>query len=219
MVVWRHTWPSRHGHDGRGCRVLVAVSGGVATTFLTDVTAVLSVRTVVTGGRFDHLFGVAPGVAVATLRGVVTWSLSCRADPSCLGGRQFKTEVVPHSPPLTLSLLLLPLSSSLAISRRFFVLVVFVLRWCHPVRAGDVLVVLGARRRWSFRREGPNGSALLVEPFRISGSVGGDCENRVLGMARGSGSRGCYTAGPTALQTSTDDSAVGSVHPRECSSS
>ncbi|MQL73080.1 hypothetical protein Taro_005420 [Colocasia esculenta] len=28
---------------------------------------------------------------------------------------------------------------------------------------GDVLVVLGARRRWSFRREGPNGSTLLVE--------------------------------------------------------
>ncbi|MQM11186.1 hypothetical protein Taro_044089, partial [Colocasia esculenta] len=27
----------------------------------------------------------------------------------------------------------------------------------------DVLVVLRARRRWSFRREGPNGSALLVE--------------------------------------------------------
>ncbi|MQM05792.1 hypothetical protein Taro_038608, partial [Colocasia esculenta] len=28
---------------------------------------------------------------------------------------------------------------------------------------GDVVVVLGARRRWSFLREGPNGSALLVE--------------------------------------------------------
>ncbi|MQL86987.1 hypothetical protein Taro_019523 [Colocasia esculenta] len=42
-------------------------------------------------------------------------------------------------------------------------LVVFVLWWCHPVRAGDVFVLLGARRRWSFLREGPNGSALLVE--------------------------------------------------------
>ncbi|MQL87506.1 hypothetical protein Taro_020049 [Colocasia esculenta] len=59
--------------------------------------------------------------------------------------------------------LLLPLSSSHAISRQFFMLVVLVLRWCHPVRVGDMLVVLGARRRWPFRCEGPNGSALLVE--------------------------------------------------------
>ncbi|MQM11185.1 hypothetical protein Taro_044088 [Colocasia esculenta] len=75
---------------------------------------------------------------------------------------------------------------------KLFVLVVLVLRWCHPLRAGDVLVVLGARRRWSFRREGPNGSALLVEPFRVSGSVDGDRENRVLSVGRGSGSRGRY---------------------------
>ncbi|MQM18194.1 hypothetical protein Taro_051183 [Colocasia esculenta] len=46
---------------------------------------------------------------------------------------------------------------------QFFVLVVLVVRWCHLHHAGDVFVVLGARRRWSFRREGPNGSALLVE--------------------------------------------------------
>ncbi|MQL73967.1 hypothetical protein Taro_006307 [Colocasia esculenta] len=37
------------------------------------------------------------------------------------------------------------------------------LRWCHPVHAEDMLVVLGARRRWPFRCEGPNGSALLLE--------------------------------------------------------
>ncbi|MQL68937.1 hypothetical protein Taro_001198, partial [Colocasia esculenta] len=53
--------------------------------------------------------------------------------------------------------------SSLAFSRWFFVLVVLVLRWCRPVRAGDMLVVLGARRKWSFLREGPNGLALLLE--------------------------------------------------------
>ncbi|MQM09386.1 hypothetical protein Taro_042253 [Colocasia esculenta] len=47
-------------------------------------------------------------------------------------------------------------------------LVVLVLRWCRPVRAGDVLVVLGVRRRWPFRREGPNGSALLVEVRLLS---------------------------------------------------
>ncbi|MQL94378.1 hypothetical protein Taro_027033 [Colocasia esculenta] len=131
--LWRHTWPSRHGRDGGGRRVLVAESGGVATAFLTNVTAVLSVRTVVSSG------------------------------------------------------------SSLAISRRFLVLVVLVLRWCCPVRAEYMLVVLGARRRWPFRREGPNGSALLLEPFRVSGSVGGDRENRVLGVGQGSGSQGRYS--------------------------
>ncbi|MQM08748.1 hypothetical protein Taro_041607 [Colocasia esculenta] len=77
--VWRHTWPSRHGHDGCGRRVLVAASGGITTTFLTDVTAVMSVRTVVSSGR----------------------------------GRRFKTEGAPHSPPLTLSLSLLPSSPPL----------------------------------------------------------------------------------------------------------
>ncbi|MQM06146.1 hypothetical protein Taro_038966 [Colocasia esculenta] len=52
---------------------------------------------------------------------------------------------------------------------QFFVLVVLVLRWCLPVHAGDVLVLLEARRKWPFRREGPNGSALLVEhaPLRL----------------------------------------------------
>ncbi|MQL89738.1 hypothetical protein Taro_022316 [Colocasia esculenta] len=37
------------------------------------------------------------------------------------------------------------------------------LRWCRPIRAEDVLMVLGARRRWPFRREGPNGAALLLK--------------------------------------------------------
>ncbi|MQM07254.1 hypothetical protein Taro_040093 [Colocasia esculenta] len=40
---------------------------------------------------------------------------------------------------------------------------VLVLMWGRPVHAGDVVVVLGARRRWPFRCEGPNRSALLVE--------------------------------------------------------
>ncbi|MQL83087.1 hypothetical protein Taro_015568 [Colocasia esculenta] len=57
----------------------------------------------------------------------------------------------------------------------------------------DVFVLLGARRRWSFLREGPNGLALHVEPFWVSGSVGGDRENQVLGVGRGSGSRGRYS--------------------------
>ncbi|MQM12908.1 hypothetical protein Taro_045828 [Colocasia esculenta] len=74
---------------------------------------------------------------VAMLRGIATWLFSRRTDPSRLGGCRFKTE--------------------------FLVLVELVLRWCRPVRVGDMVVVLGARRRWSFRREGPNGSALLVE--------------------------------------------------------
>ncbi|MQL88119.1 hypothetical protein Taro_020661, partial [Colocasia esculenta] len=52
---------------------------------------------------------------------------------------------------------------SLAISRRFLVLLVPVLRWCRLHRVGDVLVVVGARRRWPLRREGPNGSALHLE--------------------------------------------------------
>ncbi|MQL79244.1 hypothetical protein Taro_011684, partial [Colocasia esculenta] len=125
----------------------------------------------------------------------------------------------------------------------FLVLVVLVLRWCLPVRAGDVLMVLRARRRWPFLREGPNGrvvvttsshtefpivlyfrtvagssfaSALFVwrasgggdaaivvvpvassgspfhlyitlGPFRVSGSMGCDRENQVLGVGRGSG--------------------------------
>ncbi|MQM00218.1 hypothetical protein Taro_032950, partial [Colocasia esculenta] len=49
------------------------------------------------------------------------------------------------------------LSSSFVFSRWFFVLVVLVLRWCRPVRAGDVFMLLGARRRWSFLREAPTG--------------------------------------------------------------
>ncbi|MQM00824.1 hypothetical protein Taro_033572 [Colocasia esculenta] len=139
MVVWRHTWPSRHGRDGGECRILVTASGGVATAFLTDVTASL---------RFDCLWGRAGGGRrdmVAMPRGVATWLLSRRADPSCFGGRRFKTEV----------------------------LVVLVLRWCRPVRAGDAFVLLGARRRWSFLREGPNMSALLVEGELLDAEVKG----------------------------------------------
>ncbi|MQL84315.1 hypothetical protein Taro_016813, partial [Colocasia esculenta] len=76
------------------------------------------------------------------------------------------------------------------------------LRWCRLHHVWDVLVVPGARRRWSFQREVPDGSALLVEvrllnngrahagwrirgPFWVSGSVGGDRENWVLGVGRG----------------------------------
>ncbi|MQL88753.1 hypothetical protein Taro_021309 [Colocasia esculenta] len=134
---------------GDGRRVLVEASGGVAIAFLTDATTVLSVRTAFSG-----------------VRGVATWSLSRRADRSHLGGRRFKTEAAPHFPlsPFLFSFFLLrPLLSSLVILRRFLVLVVLALRWCCPVHAGDVLMVHGARRRWSFRREGPNGSALLLE--------------------------------------------------------
>ncbi|MQL86519.1 hypothetical protein Taro_019053, partial [Colocasia esculenta] len=49
---------------------------------------------------------------------------------------------------------------------------------------GGVIVELGARRRWPLRCEDPNGSALLLKPFRVPGSVGGDSENRVLGLGR-----------------------------------
>ncbi|MQM12015.1 hypothetical protein Taro_044927 [Colocasia esculenta] len=45
-----------------------------------------------------------------------------------------------------------------------------------------MLMVLGARRRWPFRREGPNRSALHLE---VSGSVGGDHENRSSAWAEG----------------------------------
>ncbi|MQM09532.1 hypothetical protein Taro_042407 [Colocasia esculenta] len=86
---------------------------------------------------------------VAMLRGVATWLLSRQADPSRLGAVGLKTEAVPHFLPLAIFFfLLLPLSSSLAFSRWFFMLVVLVLRWCRLVRIGDMLVVLGARRRW-----------------------------------------------------------------------
>ncbi|MQL76301.1 hypothetical protein Taro_008684 [Colocasia esculenta] len=50
------------------------------------------------------------------------------------------------------------------VPRPFFVLVVLVLRWCRLVHAGDVFVLLVARRRWSFLHESPNESALLVDP-------------------------------------------------------
>ncbi|MQL96720.1 hypothetical protein Taro_029403 [Colocasia esculenta] len=59
-------------------------------------------------------------------------------------------------------------------------------RRADPSRLGgrDVLVVLGARRRWSFRCEGSNGSALLVEVRLFS-------SGRVrVGQRRRGGSRG-----------------------------
>ncbi|MQM14868.1 hypothetical protein Taro_047802 [Colocasia esculenta] len=109
-VVWRHTWLSRSGRDGGGRRILIVVSGGVATTFLTDLTAVPSVRTVLSGVRYYSVdatwsadaflfldlrgltaFGVASWAAVATC------SLSRRADPSCLEAHRFKTEGSPLS--------------------------------------------------------------------------------------------------------------------------
>ncbi|MQL87480.1 hypothetical protein Taro_020007 [Colocasia esculenta] len=109
--LWsRHPWPSRHGRDGGGHHVLVTASGGITTAFLTDLTIVLTVRTVVSGVR------VAPGVAV------VTWSRRlgasqhgrCRAGPTgrVLGVVGLKPRLPPF-PPLSLSLLLLPSSSSL----------------------------------------------------------------------------------------------------------
>ncbi|MQM00893.1 hypothetical protein Taro_033637 [Colocasia esculenta] len=73
--VTRHTWPSQHGHGRGGRHILVAAYGGVATAFLTDLAAVLSVKMLLSGVR------VASGVAVTT------WSLSRWADRSRLGGR------------------------------------------------------------------------------------------------------------------------------------
>ncbi|MQM19761.1 hypothetical protein Taro_052772, partial [Colocasia esculenta] len=40
----------------------------------------------------------------------------------------------------------------------------------EPVMTGGVIVELGARRRWPFRREGPNGSALLFEVGTLDSS-------------------------------------------------
>ncbi|MQL92889.1 hypothetical protein Taro_025521 [Colocasia esculenta] len=74
----RHTWPSRHGRDEVGHRVLVAASGGITTTFLTDLTAVLSVRTALSG--VSHALGGRRDM-VATPMGVATCSLSRGADP------------------------------------------------------------------------------------------------------------------------------------------
>ncbi|MQL72874.1 hypothetical protein Taro_005223 [Colocasia esculenta] len=58
------------------------------------------------------------------------------------------------------------------------------LRWCCPVRAEDVFVVLGARRRWPFRREGPNGLALLME-VRLLSSGRARTGRRRWGRSRG----------------------------------
>ncbi|MQM15322.1 hypothetical protein Taro_048264 [Colocasia esculenta] len=62
-----------------------------------------------------------------------------------------------------------------------------VLRWCRPAHAGDVFVVLGAMRRWPFRREGPNRSALLVEVRLLSSG------RARAGRRRRSGSRGPHS--------------------------
>ncbi|MQL97903.1 hypothetical protein Taro_030601 [Colocasia esculenta] len=43
-----------------------------------------------------------------------------------------------------------------------------------------MLMVLGARRRWSFRREGPNGSALLVESLARCSALEGLFRERLL---------------------------------------
>ncbi|MQM14322.1 hypothetical protein Taro_047251 [Colocasia esculenta] len=116
--------------------------------------------------RFDRFWGRSVGghrSKVTMPMGVATWALSRWVAPSRLGGRRFKTEAAPHSPPLVLSLALLSLLSSLAVSHPFFMLLVLVLRLWRRIRAGDVVVVLGVRRRWSFQREGSNESALLVD--------------------------------------------------------
>ncbi|MQL98612.1 hypothetical protein Taro_031325, partial [Colocasia esculenta] len=55
-----------------------------------------------------------------------------------------------------------------------------------PGLQGDVLVVLGARRRWPFRREDPNGSALLLEVPMVFSMLPSPCGcvlYRVLGWS------------------------------------
>ncbi|MQL68044.1 hypothetical protein Taro_000335 [Colocasia esculenta] len=61
------------------------------------------------------------------------------------------------------------------------------LRWCRPVRARDAFMLLGARRRWSFLREGPNRSAFLVEVRLLSSG------RAHAGRRRQSGSRGPHS--------------------------
>ncbi|MQL84232.1 hypothetical protein Taro_016739 [Colocasia esculenta] len=87
-----------------------------------------------------------------------------RPDPLRLGTHRFKTEGCAPFPSLTHSFLFFPPPSS-PLSNGFPVLVV---GGDTPVRAGGVIVELGARRRWPFQREGPNGSALLLEVRLLS---------------------------------------------------
>ncbi|MQM00400.1 hypothetical protein Taro_033130 [Colocasia esculenta] len=120
-------WPCPQGRGRHPGHEMVAPGEPVATLFCGDtpgrhntietrVGVVFLSQRLEASRLFDHLFGVMPGMAVATASGVATWLLSRRADPSRLGGRRFKTEAAPHSPPLALSLPLLPSSPPLELS-------------------------------------------------------------------------------------------------------
>ncbi|MQM04164.1 hypothetical protein Taro_036959, partial [Colocasia esculenta] len=64
----------------------------------------------------------------------------------------------------------------------------------NRARAGRRIVVVPIASSGSPSQcTSPLGYAPKGLPFRVSGSVGGDRENRVLGVGRGSGSRGRYT--------------------------
>ncbi|MQL76318.1 hypothetical protein Taro_008723, partial [Colocasia esculenta] len=122
--------------------------------------------------RFDRAFGVVPWRAVVTGSRRLWASRQCRyhAWPPhrVLGAIGSK----PRARPISISrpfYLFFSLSSSLAVSRCFSLLVVLVLRCGRAVRAGCVLGLSGAERRRSFLREGPNGVVLHV-----------DCENSML---------------------------------------
>ncbi|MQL76717.1 hypothetical protein Taro_009103 [Colocasia esculenta] len=83
-----------------------------------------------------------------------------------LGAVGLKPKAAPPFPlsPSPLSFFPSPsLRALLPFSQRFLVLVVFELRRCRPVRAGDVAVSFRARRRCPFLREGPNRFVLRVE--------------------------------------------------------
>ncbi|MQL83244.1 hypothetical protein Taro_015733 [Colocasia esculenta] len=104
---------------------------------------------------------------------------------SCLGGRSRQCRYrawpprhvlgaigsKPRARPISISrpfYLFFSLSSSLAVSRCFSLLVVLVLRRGRAVRAGRVLGLSGAGRRSSFLREGPNGVVLRMEVRLLS---------------------------------------------------
>ncbi|MQL95701.1 hypothetical protein Taro_028363 [Colocasia esculenta] len=168
--VWRHTWPSRSCRGGGGRRVLVTPSRGDATTFLTDLTAIPSVRTVLSGVRFDRFWGRSMGGhrdMVAMPTGVVTWLLSRRADPSRLGAHRFKTEGCAPFPSLSLSFLfflLLPLPSCLVFSGGFRC------SW----RGSDIYTVQGTCS-WCLERGGGGHSDMKAPTGETSQQRQGTC--------------------------------------------
>ncbi|MQM19218.1 hypothetical protein Taro_052218 [Colocasia esculenta] len=88
--------------------------------------------------------------------------------------------------------------------------VVFVFQWWYLVVVGDVLVVLGARRRWPFRCEGPNGSALLLEGVRIMLMSFTWC-SAPEGLSR---EKGCYHLPGTPILVRLRGSVQGDEHTR-----